>query len=308
MKQAKKSGFSKINTLLIVIFGILVVFGLGWYIQRLAMKRASVSTVLKHVESTIKNTYDDIAIDNAPWHAQMGNPQSVSVDGYDFKVSSDSAPTLIFVRNLVPEKRSIKRFGLFAHELVSAGNPNVLEPLITNTLHKYGFTKSGQNYTRGNDTCYFNSMDGISQLSCGSSTTFKAAAADAKPFVDEFLKANTAIHASELTFGPVTIKSKYGSGVFSASKTPGYDIAEAVAAEPVVGSSSGDTSKLLVLFVRKGSGDWQEVTIANDEFGFNCTDFRRTDDIRKALYDQICYEHEGDKGQIRLDTNNRALQ
>jgi len=117
-----------------------------------------------------------------------------------------------------------------------------------------------------------------------------------KPFVNEYLKANASLKASDLAVGPLTIKSKNGSGVIGSSHAAGYDIAEMVV--------STKASKKIALFYAKGTA-WHYITQANDEFGFECGPMKSNPDVRKALYDQVCLS---ENGQVRLDTSNRALQ
>ena len=254
----------------------------------------------KQTKQTFSNIYTTYGSD---WFAQMGTGIPADVEGFDFKMNSQAAPTLNFgFGDERPD--TFKKFFFFTRTPKHTDSLTDANEVIDSVMARAGFTKTvGENnnvfYDKQGATCVLaTSNDGVLTLSCSTPLIFNTLATDAKPFVDEYQKANPGIAAKDIAFGPLDIKDDADAAkVITASKSSGYQIAEALV--------TVNDKEELVLYYRKTTTPWMYVTKADDEYGFRCGDYQKDADMRKAFYDQICLS---ETGHVRLDTNNRALQ
>lgn len=274
---------------------IVIAFGGALYLQQRSADRHS---LLSTVQNKVNSTYSNIAINDSPWPAQMGSGVSVAASGYDFQLNSQSLPSMYFTM----------KDGHFTAMTSSrtANSPHaIVSPIIDTTITRAGYIAY---IGKQNIITYINDYDNkclsifdqnqtVLTLTCYTKEDTNAAAAKIQPFVAAYTKSNQNTDSSSTTYGPATIKSQNKSGVITSSFAPGYDIAEAVI--------QNGTRKQLALFYSKDGGAWHYITQADDEYGFSCSAYTANPDVRKAMYDQICLS---DQGQVRLDTNNRALQ
>lgn len=307
--KKKEKGFSAVESLLVLAVVILVV-GVGWFVyQRQNAQPKTLDAVLSQLTNDAKKTYTNAVFEpKNDWGAEAEATGFNKVEGYDYTVSG-VGNGLWLAYEYSDKSTTTKRFFFFKKTTPLAKSLNEIKEFVGSRLVKYGFTTAdNKTYQRGDDKCTVLNDPAVLQhpgvdeesnlldVSCFGSEVLIDAAAEMKPFVDEYLKANSELKASDLAVGPLTIKSKNGSGVISSSHAAGYDIAELVV--------STKTSKNIALYYAKDNV-WHYITQANDEFGFECGPMKADPDARKAMYDQVCLS---ENGQIRLDTNNRALQ
>lgn len=306
----------------VVVFLILIVIGIigaiGWFVyNRNTSKPKTIDAVLSNLSRDAKKTYSNATFEpKYDWRAEASATSFNKVAGYDYSISgvgkgiwlayeySDKSTTstrLLFFKHTVPPAKSLAQ----------------VKGWVGSKLTKYGFTTADSKiYQKGEDKCTVLNDPGqlsgndsgeasnLLEVNCFNKEDLANAATQMKPFVDEYLKANPSLKASDLAVGPLTIKSKSGGGVIGSSHAAGYDIAELII--------STINKKQIALYYAEGAvigtnkvSDWHYVTQADDEFGFKCGDMKASPDTRKALYDQVCLS---EIGQVRLDTNNRALQ
>ena len=302
MIKLNSRGFGVFEGLLIfVIIGVLG--GVGFYVYKKNEKPKTLEEVVRQIKNELPNEYTDLAIEQSKWTAQQTSRNPKQVEGYEFKLNPQGSLTLTDSPKEPPvEEKIITRYLLFKKTISSVSSEGA-EPVsskVISMLENNDFSVSGNKegvteLSRDKEKCFVSNE----QLSCLSPTMLKAIAEEIQPFVKEYLKANPSIDEKDLTVGPLTIKSQDGQGVITASKNSGFDIAE------VVFENKGQ--KKIALFYTNGDS-WKYITQANDEFGFSCEDIKQNPDARKAFYNQICYQYQENKGQIRLDSGGRALQ
>lgn len=264
------------------------------------MAARSGAGVLADIDKRVTNKYDYLATESS-WSAQMGSGAALKADGYKFRVSSEFFPSL-HVGYKVDAKPDAPLL------------PQVLDPIVQLAMENAGYYRaSGEydlvgttpmsdlkysSYATDDSTClYITDSQRAATISCFTKDELKQAAVTANTYLTTYMDAQPQLAASQLVFGPVTIKSQTKSGVIGASETAGYDIAEAVIAV--------DGTKKLVLYYSAQGGPWKYVTQADDEYGFRCQAFMANDDVRRAMHGQVCL---GDTGHVRLDSTRRALQ
>lgn len=310
----KQKGFSLVE--IVIVMAVIALIGLvAWPIYlRQNNSPKTIDEVLSSISSESEKTYSNAKFEpNQDWSAEMSGTAFNKVDGYDYAVSGvGKGISLVYEFNNKPKETT--QFLFFKRTIPPSKDLNEVKNWVGSRLVKYGFTTSdNKTYTKGDDTCnvindptsLFPNQEpsadsepttNVLEVTCFGKEISKEAAEQMKPFVDQYLAANKDVKASDLTVGPLTIKSKNGAGVIGSSKSAGYDIAEMIV--------STKDKKQIALFYAKDN-KWGYVTQANDEFGFKCGDMSANPDSRKAFYDQVCL---GAEGQVRLDTNNRALQ
>jgi hypothetical protein len=282
----------------------------------------SLDALLPVVSKAYKADFSNTTLDNNIWEAQEAINVPESVSGSNFSLAPSSVPTLYFLYGPDMNSKTVRHLFFFKRTIKPAANNGDVQREVDKILRKNGFayrqsqthtaryidnvtelntqTVTTRVYTRGNNTCQYSqtstSVLGLPELSCYDSSSWSAAAARAKPFVDAYVQAHPGAKESDISFGPLTIKSRHNSGVIMASETPGYDIAEALLLD------KGNMH--LTLFYKHG-GVWHYAASANDEYGFPCSAMAANAASRQAFHDQICLSS---NGQVRLDTNRRALQ
>ena len=306
MKTQK--GFSAVEGLLIVV--VVGLIGLvGWFSYRQNAKPKTLDAVLSKISSDAKNTYSNAVFEpKYDWGAEASATAFNKVDGYDYSVSG-VGKGLWLAYEFSDKSVRVNRLVFFKKTIPPAKSLDEVKTFVGSRLVKYGFTTTdNKTYQRNEDKCTVlndpvellhpgaEDESNLLEVSCFGNEVLRDSAAQMKPLVDEYLKANQGQKASDLAVGPLTIKSQYGAGVISSSHTAGYDIAEMVV--------STKTEKKIALYYQKDN-IWHYVTKADDEFGFSCGDMKKDPDARKAMYDQVCLS---ENGQVRLDTNNSALQ
>ena len=308
----QENGFSVVE--LFLIFLIVAVIGLaGWYVvshRKVPVPRQSVSTTLANISQEISSKYIYISPDTSnSWNASAGSGASLAVPDYTYRVSSQNFPTIIISYNDHASPSSVK--------LSQAVDPIAKQQIqaagykLTNTKYDipgyyvdYAKTTSvptSNVYVAGNSTCLVidDDLAQLSTVSCYDKADIAQAAMTGQPYVASYLAGHKDVSEKDITYGPVTVKSKNPNAVISASHATGYDIAEV--------AITVKTDKELVLFYNKDGGPWKYITQAHDEYGFSCTDYMATPEIRKVMYNQVCLRADR-QGQVRLDTNNRATQ
>lgn len=304
-----QKGFSLIEGLLVAAIAGLIILS-GWFVyQGQNPMPKTIDAVLSQITEDAKKTYSNAVFENKyAWGAESEATGYNKVEGYDYTVSGiGKGIWLPFENN--GETITTKKFIFFKKTIPSASSLNEIKTFVGSQLIKYGFTTTdNKTYHHGDDKCTVlndptvlehpgvTEESNLLDVSCFGKDVLAISAAEMKPFVNEYLKANSSLKASDLSVGPLTIKSKNGSGVIGSSHEAGYDIAEMVV--------STKTSKKIALYYSK-YGVWHYITQANDEFGFECGAMKSDPDARKAMYDQVCLS---ENGQVKLDTNNRALQ
>ncbi|HEY5667950.1 MAG TPA: hypothetical protein VIR03_02175 [Candidatus Saccharimonadales bacterium] len=276
-------------------FVLVFVAALTW---RLFVYTPSASRVLKTVTGDIKAAYANLAVDNTVWPAQMGSQLSLHDSAYNFNVSSQNMPSFYVTMREVSGGTGRGKIAV---------TPETADSVIAKRMKAYRFSVDEANsklpvvaYGRRGTTCLeiYDKTQAVLTFTCYEHSQIYEKSKEAQPFVKAYNIANsTKPVTSAYTVGPIVIKSQNGAGVIGSSRTANYDIAEAV-------FSKGVTKKL-ILFYKKGSGDWRYVAQANDEYGFSCADYKADSDIRAAMHDQVCLD---DFGPTRLDTNNRVAQ
>lgn len=316
MKKNQR-GFSAVEGLLVLIVVVLVA-GAGWLIyHRQNAKPKTLDGVLSSITSDAKNTYSNAVFEpKNDWTAEASATAFNKVAGYNYAVSGVGRGIFLAYEN-TGQSKTVKQFLFFNKTIPPANSLARVKNWVGSKLVSYGFTTTdNKTYKKADNTCTvlndsaglahndFGEASNLLDVSCFSKEVLQDAAAQMKPFVDEYLKENPTLKANDLTVGPLTIKSKNGSGVIGSSHAASYDIAEIVI--------STSSKKQIALYYAKdaeigtnNNSGWHYVTQANDEFGFKCGDVMANPDARKAFYDQVCLS---ENGQVRLDTNNRALQ
>lgn len=324
MKKLNSKGFGIIEGLLILVI-IGLIGGVGYYVYKKNDKPNTPDEVLTRIDKDVNSQFSNADFEpESSWSAEFTPTGFVKVDGYDYKVSGAGKRISLAFGDTESGKnfdkpREDKKFILFKRTVPPARSVAEIKEFVKLKFSEYGLESSdSKTFIKGDTTCYvqndpaelagndFNEPSNVVGIACADPQTLKETAEKYKPFVEALIKENTAVTASDLSVGPLTIKSEDSSGVIGASKTEGYDLAELVVSEKGYDEPTF-LSKTIAIFYAK-NGQWQFITQADDEFGFHCDAFRADEDARKAFYDQICYEYTGNKGQIRLDTNNRALQ
>lgn len=281
-------GVKKRGQVLLIIAGI-VTAALLLYLLAPKEDLSTTSSMFKVIKSEIEGKYSNLRVsDEDEWLAQMNSGITDTVEGYDFKVNSQSAPTInIGFGDMGPNLKDTTQ------------NIDDAQPILDAIMSRAGFAKSpGKDnifYDKPPTTCVLvNDGNDLITLSCSTKDILKAQAESAKPLVDAYLAGKPGVPAADIAIGPTIFKDdRHAAQVITASKTPGFKIAEAV------------INKKVVVFYQKDGGAWVLASEADDEYGFRCGDFTANPDVRKAFYDQICLS---ETGQVRLDTANRALQ
>ena len=292
------------NIVLLVITVVLLVAGL---FIALSPKEdfSTIDGVFSAIDSRVKRTYSNIYTTyGTEWNAQMGAGLPAAVEGYDFKLDSRSASAMNF--NTGAERTdTYKRLLVLKHTPVVADDLSDAKDIVDSVMKQAGYTKTRGSanvfYDKDDTTCVLlETTDGVFTLSCSTPESLRSLVQLAEPFVSAYHAAHPDIVLSDITFGPYTVKDPASpqSGVYTASKTEGYKIAEAVV-------TVSDTQVLALFYQKDGEETWNFVSKASDEFGFRCGDFEADPDARKAFYDQVCLS---ETGHVRLDTDNRALQ
>ncbi|HSW37717.1 MAG TPA: hypothetical protein VLG37_05125 [Candidatus Saccharimonadales bacterium] len=290
----RKSQSGHLLLVLILVLALLAIIGIG---VELYSRRSAKQDLMQIIAKQATATYENIAVSDTAWPAQMGSGMPVPVPGYDFSISSQSLPSTYFTL-----KDKVTAY--------AAKSPYDIESSIEKTFTSNGYSKL---YVGPTTELFINSRlpqeerctsiyDGqqvVLTLTCYQAPAIQAAAKPLNPFVSVFTKSDPSHVVADTYFGPATIKSQHPSGVIGASKTAGYDIAEMIVAQ------KDDTNKLIALFYNKQGEPWKYVTEASDEFGFTCGSFMANQDIRSAMQGQICLNN---SGQVRLDTNQQASQ
>jgi hypothetical protein len=304
-----QKGFSVLEVI-IVLIAISLVVGMGWFFySQQNTKPKTLDTVLSSLNKEARNNFSNAKFEaKNDWGAEAGATAFNKVNGYDYTVSG-AGKGLWLAYQYSDKSVTTKRFVLFKKTIPPAKSLAEVKTFVGHKLTSYGFTTTDQKtFNRGSDTCTVlndpaelqhpgvGSASNLLDVRCVSKDMLQNAAAKSKPFVAQYLQANSNLNASDLAVGQLTIKSKNGAGVIGSSHAAGYDIAEMVV--------STKAKKQIALYYTKNSS-WHYVTQANDEFGFKCNDMKANADARKAFYDQVCL---GENGQVKLDTNNRALQ
>jgi hypothetical protein len=319
--MSKKLPFAASFQWLLVLVMVALVALIGWTIYRAQTPRpTTLDDVLSQLKTDADKDFTNVRFEQKPAWTAEGSPVSYNiVPGYMFAVSGvDQSKGLWLPFNPTGQPKTVKHIWLFNETIPAARTIDEVKTWIGYKLQSYGYTTTDhKTYYRhdatrctvlndpakyaGND---FGVDSNLLEVSCFGQDVLSSAAAAMQPLVNEYLRAHPALQASDLTAGPLTIKSLNGAGVIGSSRTAGYDIAELVV--------TTKAKKQIALFYAKDASmtngqnsGWKYVTEADDEFGFKCADMRADPDARKALYDQVCL---GDKGQVKLDTNNRALQ
>jgi hypothetical protein len=310
MKTSLWLGFRQFAVLLLVA----TIVSTGAVIVRLDRKdgnTVSFDSNVDHLFAAIKNDVNanlanDYKVDVEPWYAQdTRGTRGMYVSGYTFQLSTAALHT-VRIQPRLPRD--------------SEGGSNFTPSVATDTVHdrvatimrQNGFAVGGRIgnglgtgsktlYTRGSEICTLteNRVTYDLALVCDSPALRNQLAAQATLFIPQYLSKHPDVQASDITFGPVIIKSRHAAGVLHPSKTAGYDIAEALITEP--------RGTRLVLYYQKQNGPWVYITDTTDEFGFTCSDIRADPDARKAMYAEVCYERP-DQGPRLLDAAGRATQ
>lgn len=316
MKNDQK-GFSTIEGVVLLVI-IAIIGSIGWFVsQRQNDMSNTPDTVLSSISSDAKSTYSNASFEPIHgWNAEASATAFNKVSGYDYAVSGVGKGIWLAYAS-TGQSKTIPWLWVFHKTIPPANNLDEVKHWVSSRLTLYGFTTSDhQTYKKGSNTCTvlndpaglahndFGQPSNILEVRCFGQGVAQDAAAQMKPFTEEYIRAHATLRASGLTVGPLTIKSKNGAGVIGSSHAAGYDIAEMVV--------STKSKKTLALYyaknadIRTGSNSgWHYVTEATDEFGFSCDAMKADQDARKALYDQVCLSN---AGQVRLDTQNRALQ
>lgn len=238
----------------------------------------------------------------------MGSGASISAKGYNYAVSTQSFPSIYFGLN-----------DSYNPAMPHVQFPAVVANAVKKVMSSAGFTVSNSTYSiagyysdpsqtsspeytaykKNSITCLYiyDANQTVATFSRFAPDDVSKAFAQAQPYMSSYENSTTAARTQDITFGPVTIKSKDKSGVIGPSKTAGYDISETVLTE--------DGIKKLALFYNKNAGPWTFITQANDEFGFSCDAYNANADVAKAMYGQVCL---GPQGQIHFGTGTSALQ
>lgn len=254
-----------------------------------------VSSIQKEVSGKL-DSEKEYKVSTRGWYAEYGPSRDpASVPGYDFQISTAGDPVII-----ADAAQRATDGGL------ETGKPT--KPITTvvdalgAALQKRGFKSTDTlHYRKDDQTCVIN-VEATYTLSmiCNSPEVHTYFAAQLDPFVKSYA-ANKKVTTTNIEFGPLKINSQNrgGNPAVGASETAGYDLAELVVQQ-------GGT-KTVALYYQKDKA-WHFITEAHDEFGFSCEDVMKNPDARKAMRDQVCYEYRGDVGQIRVDSDRRALQ
>ncbi len=321
MKSYQK-GFTVVEGVIILAIVVLV-GGITWFFIEHNAKPNSPDETLSAITKDMNNTFSDVEFKNHnTWNAEMEATSYDKVAGYDFSVS-DVGKNVWFIFEGEGKPRTITQYKFIHKTLQPAANMSLVVGRTKDVLVKYGYTSSDNKiYKKGDEYCtvaidseslfpnitnYNSDVQGDSnllQVNCFTDAELQAAAGQLKPFVDAYVAANQTTKASDITAGPVTIKSSNDAGVIGSSHQAGDDIAEMVVTINGKKQVALFYAKNADIVTHKNSG-WIFVTQANDEYGFKCGDMAANPDSRKAFYDQVCLSA---NGQVRLDTNNRALQ
>jgi hypothetical protein len=318
--RKNETGFSIVEGLLIVVVVALIGIG-GWLVWR---KQHAVPKTTDGLLSAIrddgKNNFSNATFQLSDgWNAESTATSFNHVPGYDYGVSGVGKSLWVEYLN-TNQTKSVKWLKFFHKTIHPAKNMGVIGDRIGTRLKAYGYmTTDNKTYRKGDATCtVLNILAGIAQyqndpnvpatllqVTCFDATTLKNAAENMKPFVMTYLQAHPSLKAGDIISGPLDIKSIAGNdSVIAPSATSGYDIAEML----VTNANKKTIALYYAKFAQKGVYDasgWRYVTEANDEFGFQCGAMTADPDARKALYNQVCLSAEG---QVRLDTNDRAVQ
>ncbi|MDB5182628.1 MAG: hypothetical protein JWO47_412 [Candidatus Saccharibacteria bacterium] len=312
--QKHEQGFSAIELLIIImVFGTMLFA--GWYVRGKNKKDVpnlspgSSAAIISEVNKTVADKYPSLSTYTTDWFAQMGTSASIPVDGYTFSLSSQNFPTTQLLQKgpdqpvnppasetIISAKEAVAKT-MSAHGFNTAQDKYTIAA-VNNVMTNSRVDASYDVYKSGGTTCleiYYSFNPNVT-LSCFTAAEAASMAAKAKQFVYAYTAANPET-VSKITFGPLTIKSQHKSGVLGPSHLAGYDISEAVFAV-------GDV-KNIALYYNHLNGPWTYITRANDEYGFTCGSMTSNPTVRKIMYNQICLSA---TGQVRLDTNNRALQ
>ncbi len=245
---------------------------------------------ISHAVSVKYNEYRGL---KRTWLAETATGDPVPVTGYDFSITTDAYPSILIYAPATHYVDDSSKFVTPAHNL------DAVNSVVASVFTSHGFVGQPDQvdqvsayapktlYTKQDETCTTTSNVSYYQVTivCTSPSLQQQLAAQAKPLVTAYSQANPGVKATDVTFGPMVIKSKDATNSpIGTSKTKGYDIAEAL-------FRFSDGSKELALYYQKGSGSWHYIAKAGDEFGFSCSIIESNPDARKALNSQPCYDH-----------------
>jgi Tfp pilus assembly protein PilE len=313
ISKSNQQGFGILELLIMTATIGLIAFA-GWLVfvrkdKPVTTPVSAQQAIVNEISKKVTGQYAFAASDTDAWIAEMGSGASLQSVDYGYSVSTQNFPSAYFLasetvqKNPSPEEFTQKVTAIIENSLVSSGYTKTTGAFTIPSLYqdydKTTYTPSFAAYNLHDITCleiYFTNQ-AYASISCFTSLDIAQSFAAGKPYVDAYVSANSSAQPNSITFGPATVKSKTKSGVISPTAEPGFDLSEAVV-------TVGGTKKI-ALYYNEQNGPWKYITQANDEFGFTCGSYVATPVIRKVMYNQICL---GSEGQVRLDTNNRALQ
>lgn len=333
-ERAPQRSKRKSVLVVVLIIAALLVFGAGrltHHYKNSALPANTDTAALTAMQKFIADAGQQIATQYGKdydtttqvWYAENtteGDP--VSVPGYNFKISSSTAPTL----HVIPVHISaIEGITVGIGNIYPAHDIAAVYTTLRDNLGKSGFqevngassaesqqlsdastgdvTRTLQN-VKTQQQCKVTEEPSYYSLAmtCTSPAVNRALAAQMAPFVALYTKGKSQAQ-QDTSFGPLDIRSQdpthNSEGPIFASESAGYDVAELVAHK--------GTSHYVALFYAHNNA-WRYITDAGDEYGFDCTPIWNDPEARKALHDQVCYDFKDNSGQIRVDSDRRALQ
>lgn len=255
-------------------------------VSQVSKVTAQAEPVFAQLEKEIPQKFPEYEVRRTGWTGQRLQGAPLDVPGYEFDISDQAMPGVwihpkrVNDELLVPTQPIDDVLGFVHQRFVGASFRGI----------------SSDSYALNGETCAITQEPGTVLLTvrCEGETLTKALAEQAKPFVDLYLAAHSDLDASDVIYGAMVVRSQNPHGPIGASKTAGYDIAEAVIER---------NGSLVIALFYSYEGKWHYVTQAQDEFGFSCSDIMRDPHARKAFRHQWCYEYEDDKGLRKLDLN-----
>jgi hypothetical protein len=287
MYVRSKLGFSV--AIVIALIAGLVLGHANAKLQNPPPPRSNLYPLMGTIDAMVTNKVGDYTSIQRHWVGAAVSGVAIPVDGYGYHITTDSYPnTVIYApafdnctitcsNPLIHAKRPKQSLAQIATALTMLFGSNAFEQQTINS--------TTQLYTKGLDTCteITDSVHNSIQVSCSSPLLRQQLAAQAMPFVAAYIKSNRTIKVADITFGPLTIKSQNDdNSPITASKTAGYDIAEAVIRLPTGGPS-------IALYYEESHHPWHYVTSAASEFQFSCVAIDGDATARIALTGQICY-------------------
>jgi hypothetical protein len=280
------------------------------------------NNMLKKIGDSTVNQVAYYKSDVQTWYAEGSDKGTAhTVDGYDFKITDSAAPALAITSTIYFEDLWD---GVKTPSVDGAG---LYKIVLQKLIGEYGFqeTKDSieqkanqpKSYTsldqqrdeipdditvaQGKTNCTLHAEKYSLHVTCDNPDIHTYLAGRMKPFAEKYA-AGSQTWIKDIVAGPLVIKSEKTTNnqPITASQTSGYDLAEMII-------QMGDKRRIALFYANYNkSSEWHYVTEATDEFGFPCKDIMKNADARKALYNQICYDDA--RGQVRVDSNERALQ